>query len=286
MVRWRLLSAAVGIPVGVALVWVGGVPFAVAVWALAAMGLWELAQGLRQRDIVVLKEIAFPCTLAWLVGAHRAHDAPAALFHLWVGMAALTLFGSMTAHIFWRRGEPVPAGWRLHSIAATVFSALYISMFAFPLLLRHWSAQGEGAGRAIVLTLLATVWGTDATAFFVGTHMGKHPIAPQVSPGKTVEGALSGIAGGVVAAVLCWWVLSAFKAAPSVPLPTVALFAVVVSAVGQLGDLGKSVLKRDLGIKDFGALIPGHGGVLDRFDSLLITAPLVYFAALWRWGAP
>jgi phosphatidate cytidylyltransferase len=154
-----------------------------------------------------------------------------------------------------------------------VFSALYISMFAFPLLLRHWSAQGEGAGRAIVLTLLATVWGTDATAYFVGTHMGKHPIAPQVSPGKTVEGALSGIAGGVVAAVLCWWVLSAFKAAPSVPLPTV-------------GDLGKSVLKRDLGIKDFGALIPGHGGVLDRFDSLLITAPLVYFTALWRWGAP
>ncbi len=273
----RVLSAAVGIPLGLTLIYFGGLPFAVVVWALAMVGLWEFTQGMKQLNIFVIKEIAFPCVLVGLVGTHFWHDQLPILFLLWAAVLFVALFGSMAFHIVYRRGEretPPPSGWRISSIGATVLGILYLSMFAFPLLLRRWVI-----GRDLFFLLLFTVWATDTTAYFAGRAIGRHKLSPQVSPGKTLEGSLGGLVGGVVVAALIVQLLPHLPTGVSLPLTTVLPLAFVISTAGQVGDLCKSVLKRDIGIKDFGTLIPGHGGVLDRFDSLLISAPLVYFYA-------
>lgn len=273
----RVLSAVVLVPLGLVLAYFGGLPFAVVVWALATIGLWEFAQGMRKINIFIIKEIAFPCVLVGLIGTHFWHDQLSILFLLWVAVLLVALFGSMAFHIVYRRGEqeiPLQPGWRIASIGATVLGVLYLSMFAFPILLRHWVI-----GRDLFFLLLFTVWATDITAYFVGQAIGKRKLAPQVSPGKTLEGSLSGLVGGVVIAALVAKILPHLPMGVSLPLTKVLPLALVISIAGQVGDLCKSVLKRDIGIKDFGALIPGHGGVLDRFDSLLISAPLVYFYA-------
>jgi len=286
VLRQRLASALVGIPLALLLVWVGGLPLHLTVVALTALGARELTNAMRQRHIAVLREIVLACPLALLSALPFTGGDADNFFRLWVIGLFVALFASLTVHILWRSPTPaegMPIGWRIQSVGATVLSVLYLSLFAFPLLLRELKGRdGSELGRDALFLLLAILWATDATAYFVGTKLGRHPIVPQISPGKTWEGSLAGIVGGVLAGAFITALL------PFLPNGTVLTFrqvvpmAVVVSVVGQIGDLCESVLKRDLGIKDFSGLIPGHGGVLDRFDSLLITAPLVYFWALWQ----
>jgi CDP-diglyceride synthetase len=286
VLRQRLASAFIGVPLGLLLVWVGGLPLHLAVLILTALGAWELTKAMRRRRIAVLREIVLACPLALLMALPLMGGDADNFFRLWVIGLFVALFASLVGHILWRSPTPaegMPMGWRIQSIGATVLSVLYLSLFAFPLLLRELKGRdGSELGRDALFLLLAILWATDATAYFVGTKLGRHPIVPQVSPGKTWEGSLAGIVGGVLAGAFITALL------PFLPNGTVLTFrqvvpmAVVVSIVGQIGDLCESVLKRDLGIKDFSGLIPGHGGVLDRFDSLLITAPLVYFWALWQ----
>jgi phosphatidate cytidylyltransferase len=115
------------------------------------------------------------------------------------------------------------------------------------------------------------VWLSDTFAFFTGCAVGRHRLAPAISPGKTVEGALGGLAGGIAGALLIRaWLL------PRLPLPDTVLLGLAVSALGIVGDLLESLLKRWAGLKDSGALFPGHGGMLDRLDSLLFGAPVLY----------
>ena len=123
---------------------------------------------------------------------------------------------------------------------------------------------------------------TDTGAYFLGRALGKHKLAPHISPGKSVEGAIGGAVCAAVFALLLCAVASAAGLA-TVRYGRAVLFALAVSAVGQLGDLSLSVLKRIAGVKDYGTLMPGHGGVLDRFDSMLFAAPL---AVLLSWLLP
>ncbi|MFA0730534.1 MAG: hypothetical protein LKKZDAJK_001235 [Candidatus Fervidibacter sp.] len=286
VLKQRLASAFIGIPLGLLLVWVGGLPLHLAALTLTALGAWELTKAMRRRRIAVLREIALLCPLALLMALPLMGGDATNFFRLWVILLLVALFASLTAHIFWHSSTPaegMPMGWRIQSVGATVLSVLYLSLFAFPLLLRQLRGHdGSELGRDVLLLSLAILWATDATAYFVGTRWGKRPIAPQISPGKTWEGSLAGIVGGVLAGAFTTALL------PFLPNGTVLTFrqvvpmAVVVSAVGQIGDLCESVLKRDLGIKDFSGLIPGHGGILDRFDSLLLAMPFVYFWALWQ----
>jgi phosphatidate cytidylyltransferase len=124
--------------------------------------------------------------------------------------------------------------------------------------------------------LLAIVMLSDTFAFFVGHAIGRHRLAPTISPGKTVEGALGGLAGGIFGA------LGAREfGLPHVPLGHAILLGVLVAALGIAGDLFESLLKRWAGVKDSGGLFPGHGGMLDRMDSLLFAAPVLYYYFLW-----
>lgn len=126
-----------------------------------------------------------------------------------------------------------------------------------------------------LLFLFGLLWLGDTTAMFVGKAFGKHKLAPTVSPNKTVEGFVGGIVGAIIVAIILgFWRLN------MIPMWQLVLIAILCSVFGQLGDLVESMWKRSLNLKDSSSIIPGHGGVLDRFDSLLFAAPVMYYAML------
>lgn len=133
-------------------------------------------------------------------------------------------------------------------------------------------------GVYLVWLIFLASWGCDTCAYLVGMLIGKHHFVKELSPKKTVEGAVGGIAGAAILGAIYGFLFSAKLQRLVDPAP-VCLFACAVGAViSQVGDLAASAIKRDHGVKDYGNLIPGHGGILDRFDSMLFTAPAVYFA--------
>ncbi|HEX6733674.1 MAG TPA: phosphatidate cytidylyltransferase [Azonexus sp.] len=165
---------------------------------------------------------------------------------------------------FWLRGK-----WALNGTAGLLVGAV--------VLLPTWLAmvQLRALGPAVLLAVFAVVWVADIAAYFAGRRFGKHKLAPSISPGKTREGAYGAAAGVLVYGLL----VGHFFFASLMPLPLWVAALVAVTAVSIVGDLFESLLKRKAGIKDSSNILPGHGGVLDRIDSLTSTLPIV--AALW-----
>ena len=157
-------------------------------------------------------------------------------------------------------------------LAVSLLGLLYI-----PLLLSHAILlRAMPAGRDWVFLVLFVVMASDSLAYFVGRKFGRHRLYEAVSPKKTIEGSLGGLAGGVLGALICkLWFFSELSTLD------VFLVGIGVGAFSQLGDLLESMLKRSFGVKDSGTLIPGHGGLLDRIDSLLFAFPITYYYALW-----
>jgi phosphatidate cytidylyltransferase len=174
--------------------------------------------------------------------------------------------------------------WRGHhglgAVAASVFGVVYVPWFAAHVLMVH----GIGpSGPGLTLLLLATIIASDTGAYFAGKGFGRHKLAPRTSPNKTWEGALGGMIAGLAAGAILYAIDRETGLAPQFPgwpLPAYLAAAAVFAALGQLGDLVESMLKRDAGVKDAGALFPGHGGVLDRCDGFLFAAPALYYIAL------
>ena len=161
-------------------------------------------------------------------------------------------------------------------IAITVLGVLYVGWLGSHLVLLRELPGLVGApydlGARLVFLVTAITWMGDIAAYFVGVSIGRRPLLARVSPGKTVEGSAGGILAASATGVVC-----ALTFAPFLTPVAGAILGLVGGLFGLLGDLVESLLKRDAGIKDSAVLIPGHGGVLDRFDSLLFTAPLLYY---------
>ena len=168
-----------------------------------------------------------------------------------------------------RQKEGAFTGW-----AWTIAGILYVGW-----LLSHLVAlRGLDAGRNWVFFALFTTWASDTTAFFIGRKLGRHKLAPNISPGKTWEGATGGILGAIIVSILF------FTATPfHLPLTywQAIPLSILVSIFGQVGDLVESLLKRNMGVKDSGTLMPGHGGVLDRMDSIIFAGIVVYYYVIW-----
>ena len=124
---------------------------------------------------------------------------------------------------------------------------------------------------------LAVPWAADGGAYFAGVFLGKHKLCPNISPKKTVEGFVGGILGGIISALIIAVIFNAVSQTAKLNVALMLLLGAIVSVVSVIGDLSFSLVKRSCGIKDFGSFFPGHGGVLDRFDSVIFTAPIVYF---------
>jgi phosphatidate cytidylyltransferase len=162
-------------------------------------------------------------------------------------------------------------------VMSGAFGPIYLGggLAAAALLRRDAGADGPG----FVLLALMLSWLSDTGAYFMGRFLGKHKLYPAVSPKKTVEGAIGGLLGGVAGALLAHFIYLR-----SLPLTHAILLALVAGGLGQAGDLGESLLKRSFGIKDSGGIIPGHGGILDRVDALLVTSTMTYLYVIWVRG--
>ncbi len=179
-----------------------------------------------------------------------------AVFFLFVlGMAARTL------------GTRRPL---VESLPAAGISASGLLLIAFPF---SFAIRLHGTGRQgplLLLFAIVVVWASDTAAYFVGKSIGKHPLAPRLSPKKTWEGTVAGFLGSLIVALL-------FVRSLTVPLPHLLGMAAASNIAGQVGDLLESAYKRSAGIKDSGSLLPGHGGVLDRIDALILAIPVVWY---------
>jgi phosphatidate cytidylyltransferase len=267
----RTAVAAVGIPIAVAAMYLGG-------WVLAA--LLALCAVLAARELFQMaeKKRALPLHGVGLAGAAglvalaavnpaRGIDTPL----LNVGLVVVIL-AALTASI-WRRGV---AGEPLLSVAVTVLGAVYPALLMFALFLRHLPLVASPLhGTAILLFPVVLTWLSDTFAYFAGRLWGKKKLIPKVSPGKTVAGALGAVIGTPLAALGYSILLQRFPTW-RMGMVEALVFGVLVSVAAQVGDLAESLLKRDVGVKDSGRLLPGHGGALDRFDSLFFTLPLGY----------
>lgn len=274
----RIGFAVAAVPFALLFVWYGGWPLVALIVTIAVLGTRELYDLQRRTGIMPLEG-------AGLVAA--ALVAPAAYLHLrdprsfvaiaWPYAGALWLMLVMSMAL-WRRS---PANRPLEAVAVTVFGALYAGALpAFLLELRHAShGTRSWAGAWLVFYPLVVTWIVDTAAMFGGRAFGRVKLAPTVSPGKTREGSIAGVIGGlVVAPLFAYGIFPAVGVtAPIGPLLAIAL---VLSVVGQVGDLAESLFKREAGVKDSSHLIPGHGGVLDRLDSLYFVIPVA--AALYR----
>jgi phosphatidate cytidylyltransferase len=156
----------------------------------------------------------------------------------------------------------------LPSSAIAVMSTLYVGMLAGSLIRLH---KDFVDGPQLVFFLLIVVWIADAGAYYVGKNFGKHQLSPHISPKKTIEGLAGGVVASGIAAVIIHYTFF-----PRFPLVHAVIAAVVLSLAGVIGDLAESMWKRSAAVKDSGTLIPGHGGFLDRFDSVFFTTPILY----------
>ncbi len=269
--RTRVLVAIPGAVVALGAIYAGR-------WVLAA--LLALIAALTARELFAMAARKAPRPLAGLGMAGAAGMVLAAGVAPRDGLdnplpaAVLILLALLAPAVaIWSRGVE---GEPLLSVATTVFGAGYAALMAFALYLRHLPGVDDALhGSAIVFVPVLLTWASDTFAYFGGRAMGKRKLIPRVSPGKTVEGALSAVVGTVVVGAAYAVFLQRFVTwAPS--LLEGALFGLLVSVAAQVGDLAESAWKRDVGVKDSGTLLPGHGGALDRFDSLLFTLPLGY----------
>ena len=257
----RILSAVILIPL-VLLV----VIFAPPVLYLAGIGiigtvcLYEYSKLMKTMQIHTRAWLAYCIFWALLVIFYR-NIIPA------IPALALTVVAAFTASI-WRKNLTVQQ--RTYGLLAELFGIFYITLFLYPLFPIRF-AYGNTAGLQWTLLLLLVTWGGDTVALFVGKTIGKRPFAPVLSPNKTKEGAIFGLLASIVIAIA----LKTFLW-NDLPFRHVIVVSVLLGLFGQLGDLGESMIKRAAGIKDSSQLIPGHGGVLDRMDSLLFSIPVLY----------
>ncbi len=266
----RNLSAAIGVGLGlgavvVSTLFIYKVVFLAVVVGAVVVGLWELTSRLKERKGINAPLVPLAVGGAAMVVAGYTRAAEAA----WVALAATVL-----AVLIWRMAQS-PHDY-LKDVTAGVFAAFYVPFLAT--FVSMMLAAHDGSWRVFVFLLLTVV--SDTGAYAVGWRFGKHKLAPRISPGKTREGLMGAMTFAMVVGALSmqyliddgtWW--------------QGLILGLAAAASATVGDLGESMIKRDLGIKDMGTLLPGHGGIMDRLDSLLPTAPVVWLLLVLFVGA-
>ena len=259
MLAQRFASAAIGIPVLLALVWAGGPWYTAGACLIVLIGAYEF-QALSQQH-----KPLFGAALAGLAAAIPAGAFVGADWVLWFALAGLLI------PLVWTTLFVEPdAGLQMwsHGVAGIAYVGLLGAHFV---LLRELPE-----GRDWVLLAVFGTFAVDTSAYAVGRVVGRRKLAPRISPAKTVEGTLGGIAGGIGAVLLLNYILD-LRLEPALIVPLAALLA----TAAVVGDLAESMIKRGAQTKDAGNILPGHGGLLDRMDSLLFTLPVVYYYLIW-----
>ena len=254
----RVLSGAVLLVLAIAAVWLASAPvFFLVAEALLVLAFTEYVELARANGVAVP---AIPAGIAAMSTAAAFARPGGGISIEVVLMSAFAVLAVMTM-VQWR-GGPDALG---HS-AAAVLPSLYLGLPIGAMI-----AIRDARGREVLFLLMLTVFVSDTAQYYTGRAFGRRPLAPRISPKKTIEGAVGGFVFGALLMVVAgaYWL-------PAVPLLARAVIGVLIVALGIAGDLFESMLKRSARVKDSSSLIPGHGGVLDRIDALLFAAPVYY----------
>lgn len=276
MSPWYYLIVLIELPVLLALAYLGGWWLYLPIAFVALMGMGEVYSAALLRGMKPEVAVGYLSALLLLAAAQFVPD------DLWAEAMLLVIFVSVAGALvaqFHRTGQPD----RLRDAALTAFTVLYVTLpLSFVLLLCRFDIGEVVTGVAsapvkarlgALLVVGAGVWLCDTAAWGIGHLFGRRKFAPRLSPNKTVEGAVAGLVAAIIATagVGIW---------AGLPLGHGLMLGVVVGVVAQIGDLAESVIKRDLGVRDFGTLLGPHGGMLDTFDGMLFAAPVAWFY-LW-----
>ncbi|HEY3746250.1 MAG TPA: phosphatidate cytidylyltransferase [Gemmatimonadaceae bacterium] len=266
----RIIFAVIAAPASVAIVYFGDWILAIVLSVLAALGAWEFFRMARETGATPIEPAGIALAALLPIAVHAEKLGVYTLSLTAVIAMLLVLFAST----IWLRG---PSGKPLSSVAVTSFGILYAGLFSYIYAVRyHDYAVGRAAGTALVFLPILLTWSTDVGAYAFGRTLGRKKLIPSVSPGKTVEGAIGGLGLTIVICLLYVRFVLMPYAQLGLTIQGAVLFAIVVSVAAQTGDLAESLLKREAGVKDSSRILPGHGGILDRFDSLLFVMPIAF----------
>ena len=280
----RIAFGVVAAPIALAILFIGGAPFAALLAVASALGAWELSRMARVAGYTPLSDLG--CAMAGLIplGVHARYLDILEPRLVYLAMALLVVLSV----VIWARGaEGKPLG----AAAITALGALYtggLLSFGYAIRYHDYAAGGIqlgsiplAAGGVLLGLPVILTWATDTGAYFFGRTIGGRKLIPAVSPAKTVSGAI----GGVVTSVLVTWLYVTYALKPAAQLALspsgIVIFGIVISVAAQLGDLVESLLKREAGVKDSSKLLPGHGGVMDRLDSLFFVLPTAHLLLGW-----
>lgn len=263
----RILTALIGIPIAVFVINYGGLPFVAAIILLASIAWHEYSVMMKQKKLNISYMLGL-LAIFLLLGCAAWGNSQESLFVLLMFTFTVFIKTVLCQSVF-----------SITDAAYTALGVLYIGMtFSYLILLRSVNELtylqtylGSLSLGAVYLWLpFIGTWASDTFAYFVGSKFGRHKLCPTISPGKTVEGALGGLVGSIMGVLIVSYL---FK----INLIHGIMVGVLVGVAAPLGDLTESAMKRFTGVKDSGSLLPGHGGVLDRFDSIMFAVPVVYY---------
>lgn len=268
----RLISAAVGIVIGVSILIFDNIfAYCAIICVLSAVAVWEITRAIKCDKFPVLRWTAvifggfFPIIV--IVKELKFLAVPLAMAYV-ILMALIMLRMHKTVSF-----EQVLACGSSGGLLPVALSCI---------VLVRYTPCGEPLGVFIIIYLLFCAWFGDSGAYFVGTFLGKHKLCPGISPKKTVEGLIGGVVTvGVIVALTVFICNTFFFSERPLSYLVLVPLSMVASLVGVVGDLSASVIKREYNVKDFGNIMPGHGGVIDRFDSVIFVAPFLYIALVY-----
>lgn len=254
MLGQRIISAILGIPLIILAVWYGHIPLLILTGIIIGFGITEIINILSKTGLKPALWLAVIGEIILLGSACLYYESG-----LGTAMIVILILCLISIVILYPSFSPLDG-------AVTLLATFYIGLAIF-LYLLHTLPDG----RVWLAFMLACTWANDTAAYFAGKAVGKHSLLPVLSPAKTVEGAMAGVLANILVASFFFWLY------PEGSFIKMLILGILVGVAAQVGDLVESAFKRQAGVKDAGNLIPGHGGVLDRFDSVLFTAPLVYY---------
>jgi len=259
----RVLVAIFGAPLVIYLILKGGLPFVFLVLLINLVAQFELYKLTEHKGMLPLKILGLIGTVFITLSFYKY-----GIEKLWI-IITLLFYATLLIELFRNKTSATL------NIAATTWGIFYPTVFfGFMILLRELPnelGQNYVLGGKWIILMLITIWICDTAAYFIGKTIGKHKLFPRVSPNKTIEGSVAGLVFSFITAYILH-----LTYIDSISLLHCLIIALIVGTFGQVGDLIESIFKRDAGVKDSSNLLPGHGGMLDRFDAPLFVAPIVY----------
>ncbi len=263
MLKVRLISSIIGLPLIFAILFYKGSLLYIFALLLSLVGLYEYFKAMQVKKIEPIKWYGYSMTLIYYSIILKDSNGS-----LSIGIITLSLIALISVEIFYQKHNIV-------EIAISIFGFLYISVL-FSCLVQIGSHK---YGNILIWLPFITAWVSDTSAYFVGVNFGKRKLCPHISPKKTIEGSIGGVVGSMAFTTLFGYIIN--SQGYTISIIHFIIIGVICGVVSQIGDLSASYIKRFAGIKDFGTIIPGHGGILDRFDSVLFTAPAIFYYFLF-----